>query len=233
MSQSQRTRIARLEGRVRLYLAEREQASDSEGDLDEDGYLNSDTFNALLRHAVNLAYLIRFGDPKIGEPLSEAWKRTGYNGKYHPFEYIGAEMVCADLRSNVFPSLPGTSLKEKLDLIFESAPAWVIWFANGESTAYILGLKLPRDLLSVVKFARPRGRWPSLPSDAFEPRLWPESRLWPDPRLRGDQSSHRRLEDYFMRQAGLLDTSTSRRQRARSRDMEPPPPPPIRWPDAP
>jgi hypothetical protein len=34
MSQSQRTRIARLEERVRCYLAEREQASDSEGDLD-------------------------------------------------------------------------------------------------------------------------------------------------------------------------------------------------------
>jgi hypothetical protein len=64
-------------------------------------------------------------------------------------------MVSDDLRSTVFPGLPGTSLKEKLDLIFESAPAWLIWFAHAEMAAYMLDPKLPRDSLSVVKFARP------------------------------------------------------------------------------
>jgi hypothetical protein len=154
MNQSQRTRIARLERRVSRYLAERAEASDS--DVDEDGFLVADRFNNCLSHAVNLAYLARFGDPKVGEPLSDAWKRTGHTGRYDPFDRSGAQMVSKDLLSTVFPGLPGNGMKEKLDLIFETAPAWLIWFTHGDLIAILFGLKLPADLLNVVKFARPR-----------------------------------------------------------------------------
>jgi hypothetical protein len=68
MSQSQRTRIAPLESRVRRYLVERNlvertERFDADDDVDDDGYLDSYTFNFFLPHAVDLAFLIRFGDP--------------------------------------------------------------------------------------------------------------------------------------------------------------------------
>jgi len=222
MSQSQRTRIARLERRVRRYVAERAKASDSH--VDKDGYLDSETFGYYLPHAVNLAYIARFGDPKIGEPLREAWKRAGYTGRYDPFDRFGAQMVSKDLLSTVFPGLPGDGMKEKLDLIFETAPAWLIWFTQGDMIAAMFGLKLPADFLSVVKFARPRDLTsPALPSGAFEYQPWPEGPkpMWPE-------------EEYLMRKAGIWDNpNMSRRQRARRSDMESPPrQPPIRWPDA-
>jgi hypothetical protein len=222
MSQSQRTRIARLERRVSRYLAERAEASNN--DVDEDGYLVPHRFNYCLTHAVNLAYLARFGDPKVGEPLSDAWKRTGYAGRYDPFDRSGAEMVSKDLLSTVFPGLPGNGIKEKLDLIFETAPAWLIWFTHGDLIAILFDLKFPTDLLNVVKFARPRViTVPALPSGAFEYQPWPEG---PKPSCPE--------EEYLMRKAGIWDNpNMSRRQRGRRSDIESPPRQPlIRWPDA-
>jgi hypothetical protein len=226
MTQSQRTRIARLERRVRRYLAEQAEASNSDSRVDKDGYLNSDSFHNLLPHAVNLAYLSRFGNPKVGEPLKEAWKRTGYTGTYDPFNRFGARMVSDDLRATVFADLPGANLKEKLDLIFETAPAWLMWFTQGDMLVATLDLKVPLDLLSVVKFARPRDVIsPALPSGAFVYQPWPEGpspTWWPE-------------EEYLMRKAGLFEnTNTSRRERARRRDHEirPPRHAPVRWPAA-
>jgi hypothetical protein len=221
MSQSQRARIARLESRVRHYATERTAASHSNGGLDEDGYLDSESFEMLISHAVILAYLIKFGEPKIGERLSEAWKRTGYQGTDDPFVYPGSKIVCDDLRSTVFPSLPGRNLREKLDLIFETAPAWLIWFTQAEETAFMLDLKLPLDFLDAVKFARP-DTWPRLPSYAFEPRLRGE-----------DVRPSSPLERYYLRLAGLMETRASRRQRGRQFNrVSLPHRDPVRWPDA-
>jgi hypothetical protein len=222
MSQSQRARIARLESRVRHYAAERTAAFHSDSGLDEDGYLDSQLFERLISHAVILAYLIKFGEPKIGERLSEAWKRTGYQGTEDPFVYQGSMIVCDDLRSTVFPGLPGRNLKEKLNLIFETAPAWLIWFTQAEETAFMLDLKLPPDFLDAVKFARSPGPWPKLPPYAFEPQLRGE-----------DMKSSSPLERYYLRMAGLMDTRVSRRQRGRQVNRAAlPHRDPVRWPDA-
>jgi hypothetical protein len=223
MSQSQRTRVARLEKRVARYLAQ--EAASLDSFQDADGYLDDFHFNLCADHAINLAYLIQFGDPKVGEPLSEAWKRTGYSGRCDPFTYSGAGEVSRDIRSTVFPHLPGGTLKEKLDRIFESAPAWLIWFAYGDMAAAVLHLKLPPDLLSVVKFARPRECYcAQLPSGAFEYRPWPAD--WTP----SDE------EAALMRKAGMFNTKMSRRERKRlERRAEEAPPfnPPVKWPDEP
>jgi hypothetical protein len=220
MSQSQRARITRLENRVATFAAARVTASDTETGADEDGYLERDLFDYILVRAVNLAYLIKFGDPRIDEPLSQAWKRTGYRGEYDPFESFGAVMVGNDLLSGVFPRLPGFKLKEKLSRIFETAPAWLIWFTHGETFAHMLDLKLPPDLLDVVRYARPAD-W-SLPRGAFEMKLWPN-----------DARPRSQLEDYYMRMAGLMHTRVSRRQSSHPcKQPSPPAQLPIRWPDA-
>jgi hypothetical protein len=221
MTQSQRNRVARLEGHIRV-LAKRAAELKTDDGSDEDGYLHPRYFDMALSHAVNLAYLIKFGDPKIGEPLSEAWKRTGYQGEYGPFlDFRDAKRVCDDIRASVFPGLPGANLKEKLDLIFGTAPAWLIWFAGGESSAFMLDLKLPPDFLDAVNFDRPSWR-PCLPTGAFEPRLRPEH-----------EKPDSQLEEYYLRMAGPMDSRTTRRQRRLSTPQPSPPARlPVHWPDA-
>jgi hypothetical protein len=64
-------------------------------------------FDSTIPRAINLTYLFPFGEPKIGEPLSEAWKRTRSTARYGPFDDFGARMISNDLLSTVFPGLSG------------------------------------------------------------------------------------------------------------------------------
>jgi hypothetical protein len=75
----------------------------------------------------------------------------------------------------IIAGFPGADEKEKLDLVFASAPPWLIWFTFADYTAELLGLTLP-DLSSVRGFARSKASfdlWYGFPSGVFERRPWP------------------------------------------------------------
>jgi hypothetical protein len=89
----------------------------------------------------------------------------------------------------VISSFPGVDEKAKLNAVFKSAPAWLLWFTFADYSAAVLGLDLP-DLSSINRYARSRevfDAWWGLPREAFQRRLWPES-LVQDPLSRTDLS---------------------------------------------
>ena len=145
-------------------------------------------------HAAVLAVLIRHGDPKIGEPLSDACKRVecsawrecvekfpfglkeGHRApRFEPYDQNSVALIGMQLRHAVIATFRGSDEREKLDAAFAAAPPWLIWFTFGDYTGRLLDLKIP-DLSSVTGFARSEAnfkRWFGLPCDAFEPRPWP------------------------------------------------------------
>jgi hypothetical protein len=69
----------------------------------------------------------------------------------------------------------GNDEREKLNLIFASAPAWLIWFTFADYTAKLLNLALP-DMSRMISVARTRTHfdlWWGLPRGVFENCPWP------------------------------------------------------------
>ena len=186
MSQTRFRRIARLEKLAKPYLELARQTERQWGR----------TLQGTAANAAILAFLIRYGNPNIGEPLScacqrasesSAWKECCekfpsallYQSKkygFKPHDRSSAMLIGMPLRHAVISDFPGADEKEKLDTVFRSAPPWLIWFTFGDYTAGLLGLTLP-DLSSVTGFARSKAsfdRWWGLPSDAFERHPWPD-----------------------------------------------------------
>ncbi len=181
-------------------------------------------------HATILAFLIRYGNPEEGEPLSsacqrvtesQAWKDCLENiiprrCKYIPFEEPFAPydrctvwQLGEPLRHAVISSFPGSNEKAKLNATFKSAPAWFIWHTFADYTAAVLGLEIP-DLSKVAHFARSReafDRWRGLPRDAFERRPWPNG---PERELLA------RTDLSLLRPEPAHDESMTRRERRRA-----------------
>jgi hypothetical protein len=186
MSQNRFRQIARLEKLAKPHLeagrrAEREWQSTLEG---------------AAAHAASFAFLIRYGNPTIGEPLSLACQRVSESsawreccekfpamvmmphGEYsfEPHNRDHVAVIGRPLRHAVISRFPGADEKEKLDAVFGAAPPWLIWFTFGDYTAKLLGLTLP-DLSGVTGFARSKANfdlWWGLPREAFESSPWAE-----------------------------------------------------------
>jgi hypothetical protein len=189
MSQGRFRQVARLEKLLQPYIKRRQQIEQ------EWRALHSHAAN----HAAILAFLIRYGNPTIDEPLSCAWQRcseasvwiecwhrfpccrsTPYcmvdNPEYpfNPNNRHSTFQIGLPLRHVINAGFPGADEKEKLDLVFASAPPWLIWFTFADYTAELLGLTLP-DLSSVRGFARTKASfelWCGFPSGVFERRPW-------------------------------------------------------------
>jgi hypothetical protein len=173
-------RVARLEKRALPYI-ERKRRSAQE----ERARSASRLENCFVKIA-NLAVLILYGDPKIGEPLSCAWRRCLETETWkacregHPdidkealFDEQGAQSIAQYFREYILPDLPGAEETEKLNAVLAKAPAWLLWFTNAELSVMCLGLKLP-DLSSMSRFARPEDCTDDLPDGAFELRRLPD-----------------------------------------------------------
>jgi hypothetical protein len=186
MSRVRFRQIARLEALAQPYIKRRQQ-TEEEWRLTRVG---------AAAHAAVLAFLIRYGNPTIDEPLSCAWQRCSESSAWkeycdrfdsdrwpldeeYPFRPDNrnvTQVIGMSLRHVVIASFPGADEKEQLDAVFASAPPWLIWFTFGDYTAELLGLTLP-DLSSVAGFARSKANfdlWYGLPSGAFERRPWPD-----------------------------------------------------------
>ena len=85
----------------------------------------------------NLAVLILFGHPQVGEPLTFAWRRCvefeglasvpckaparEAHGKENPFDDQGAESIAQYFRDYILPTLPGADETAKLNAILAKA----------------------------------------------------------------------------------------------------------------
>jgi hypothetical protein len=116
-------------------------------------------------HATRLATLILYGDPKIEEPLANAWHRAlSHLGMTH----IHDAHLTSCLSAKVIAALPGDSENAKLTRVLSSAAPWLRHFCMAWLDARLLGIDLPEISEPIPEFGRDGRRdmesWPDLPS---------------------------------------------------------------------
>ena len=186
MNQIRFRQIARLEKRALPYIEQREGM----------GQHLLRVRRGAVAHATVLAFLIRYGNPQIGEPLSEACRRVSeseawraccekfpkYDKNFRgdslfvPYGRAAVSLFGDPLRHVFLSTFAGADEKDKLNRVFKSAPPWLIWFTFADYTAKLIDLNLP-DLSNVKKFERSKKLfhgWWGLPKSAFECRPWPD-----------------------------------------------------------
>ena len=229
MSATRFRRIARLEKLAQPYL---EWKSGIEKEWQS-------TLRGAAAHAAVLAFLIRYGNPRIHEPLecatlrcaeSAAWKECchEFNLDYINLQGEGYRFPAHDrdsvsgmgyaLRHFVISSFPGADEKQKLDTVFAAGPPWLLWFTFADYTAALLGLMLP-DPSEVSQFTRSKqnfDRWWGLPRDAFEREPWPYGTEH-EPLARADLDL---LRPAMEQPAGTMTHRELRRKRATSMKSE-------------
>jgi hypothetical protein len=146
-----------------------------------------DQENALGRwarfHAVQVAAVVLYGEPKIAEPLSVARLRMQENLDKQfaaaADEYWSRQLggkVPPTVRRTFYPvlmfdALPGTDANLKFEQIFSTAPVWLLNFTGIEWDAKLLGFKLPKLVGAPalgVEARRDRNRWPFLPQGTID-----------------------------------------------------------------
>lgn len=177
MSQTRFRQIARLESQARLYIKRRQE---------QRNVMRESTRRFAFEHVAALALLILYGDPKIDEPLPNAWQRClnskawkacrekhpdfaeyGRDDEGSPFKPLGIYFTARYFRKYFIPELPGSDEIEKLNAVFKTAPPWFLWFTHADVYGAAFGLKIP-DLSSVRRFAREGIVMDRLPEGPFE-----------------------------------------------------------------
>ena len=134
-------------------------------------------------HAMGVAAVVLYGEPKIAEPLSAAYSRM--QGKLDKQFAAAAderwlrqtgekagplirEVSCQKL---MFDALPGADDNLKFERIFSKAPVWLLNFTGIEWDAKLLGFKL-RKLVGAPALGKEarldRNRWPQLPEGTID-----------------------------------------------------------------
>jgi hypothetical protein len=175
MSQTRSRQITRLEKLAQSYIARKRQY-----EAERDEYRRRRSFVVI----ANLALLVLYGDPKIDEPLLAAWERCRESAAWQscrekhggfddygretgtPFDSLGAMFISKYFGNYFLPDLPGADETEKLNVIFEMAPPWLLWFTYGDLCAHLLGVKLP-DLSGFYRCARGEFLLDKLPDGPF------------------------------------------------------------------
>lgn len=170
--------VVRLERRALPYIEEKRR--------EQEAWMASIRESASVVVA-NLAFLILCGDPRIGEPLVHACRRCLVSSAWkacrekHP-DYIGRQRrdegplnsrVAQYFRKYLLPDLPGANETEKLNLVFASAPLWLLWFTHADVIGSVHGLEVI-DLSSKSRYARPPVSFMQLPDGPFEWRRLPD-----------------------------------------------------------
>jgi hypothetical protein len=142
--------------------------------------------NKMLRDAffarlATVCLIIRYGAPRMKEPLAEAWQRSmttllsefpGFaeNGCASPFDRESALLIARDFRTYVLPRLPGADDNDKVYRVLRDGPQWLLWHAHVDQNCRNLGIKVPR-VSSMRHFARDAWYF-QLPKGPFELRKW-------------------------------------------------------------
>jgi hypothetical protein len=147
-----------------------------------------DKVNAPLRqacmHAIHVAAVVLYGEPKIEEPLGIAWSRVE-EMLTKKFGAAADEWWLREGEAELHPTFralylyapfmfinrPGGNDNLKFERIFSEAPAWLLKFTAVEWDAKLLGFKL-RKLVGTPKLGREarrgRDRWPLLPEGTID-----------------------------------------------------------------
>jgi len=176
-------RVARLEQLVKAHLKRKEE--ERENSLPE--FFRQEARDIL----ANLACLILYGEPKIDEPLRNAWERCCESAAWQacrekhgdfdahgdeygtPFHEIGVYCIAGYFREYLLIDLPGADEIGKYNAIFKEAPPWLLWFTHADVAAYIAGVELP-DLSEVSCFARGEWLFKHLPPGPFQLQRLPD-----------------------------------------------------------
>jgi hypothetical protein len=151
-----------------------------------------DAVNAPVRfarmHAVEVAAVVLYGEPKIEEPLSiaqsrmqekldkefaaaaeEWWMREDWEDEDE--EELTPIMALFIYPTLMFNNRPGGNDNLKFERIFSEAPAWLLKFTAVEWDAKLLGFKL-RKLVGTPALGREarrdRNKWPLLPQGMID-----------------------------------------------------------------
>jgi hypothetical protein len=134
-------------------------------------------------HAVEVAAVVLYGEPKIAEPLSVAQLRMQekldrqfavaadeywIRQREEKADPIIRGRLCQNL---MFDALPGADVNLKFERIFSKAPIWLLHFTGIEWDAKLLGFKLPKlvGAPALGKEARlDRNQWPFLPEGTID-----------------------------------------------------------------
>ena len=191
MSQARIRQIARLQRLAQPYLKQKEQ----------DDRKWQQTIRGAANHAAVLAFVIRYGKPRINEPLSDACERCAQSaawknccdefksllvpgseylrlespGPFQPHSVGRVSIIGEALRHIIIYTYSGADEKQKLEAAFASAPPWLLWFTFADYTTKLLNLTIP-DLSNVTGFMRSKANfdmWWGLPTGAFERIPWP------------------------------------------------------------
>jgi len=216
MSALRRRQVHRLEMLAQPHLERKRQ-------IEEHGRL---TLEGAAAHAAAVAFIVRYGEPKLTEPLSLACERVSQSKYWHeccdrfphllnrrgfykfaPYSRLAVSVMGHAVRHGVIDHFHGNDEREKLNLIFASAPAWLMWFTFADYTAKLLNLAVP-DMSMMISIARTKTHfdlWWGLPRDVLENRPWPNGPeneplaqtdlglLRPSPPLRAQELSPRQL----------------------------------------
>ena len=148
MNQIRFRQIARLERRALPYIQQREGIAQR----------LQNVRHGAVSHAAVLVFLMRYGNPQIGEPLSEACRRVAESevwnaccekfphhckdfrreNSFEPYNRNVVSLFGYPLRHVLLSTLAGADEKDKLNRAFKSAPPWLIWFTFADYTAKLL-----------------------------------------------------------------------------------------------
>ena len=178
-----KNRLINLEGRIAA--AARAKRAEVQAKLDE---VNAPVRHACT-HALAVAALALYGEPKIEEPLylaqirmveklakelgavMEEWWIRICKEKPH-LSTFGTDLVAATMYPRLmFGNLRGGTDKSKFEQIFSEAPAWLLKFTAVEWDAKLLGFGL-RELVGAPELGRKarldRNYWPYLPGGTID-----------------------------------------------------------------
>jgi hypothetical protein len=154
-----RHRLSKINERVAAAVEERKR-KDQE-------YVAASIFNAR-HHATAVAAIVLAGQPKIDEPLSEAWNRAlkHYGVESKPWGGIEDQIEAAEkLRPKI---LEGKEQWARLSEIFAAAPVWLLQFTRVGWDAHWVKLTLPEISQTMLNWGdggyEDMRKWPLLPS---------------------------------------------------------------------
>jgi hypothetical protein len=159
-------------------------------------------------HATAVAAIVLSGEPKIDEPLSQAWTRALQHYRVRNANegtQINRQVVAAQ---RLLPIILGDKkTSARFTEIFRAAPVWLLNFTQTFIDAGCLKFKLPNTFSWRPKWGRDgyeeSRQWPLLPSCTMttgDPVPDEEARFWPFPLMEKAQKQ----EDDLSPEADLL-----------------------------
>jgi hypothetical protein len=156
---NRRNRLSKIDDRLSTAVKERKQS-------DEKNIANL-LFSAR-HHATAVAALVLAGQPKIDEPLINAWNRAlkHYEVESKPWGGLKAQVRAVEqLRPKVMEGKESTA---RYSEIFAAAPIWLLQFTGLAMDARLLKFSLPDTISSRLNWGdqgyEEAIRWPELPS---------------------------------------------------------------------